>query len=171
MRRIMSLLTVVAVVAAAAACSKQDGTTSRSSPDTSKLKKLHRGELSAVDSYAEAIRKLPNVTAIDLDKFRQDHADAAERLRSRIVALGATPDGSAGAWGDWAEAVTKGGAAFGEDAGLRARQAGEKHGENEYEEALRNDDVDAETKQIIRDVLLPRQKEHVSALQRAIKTN
>ena len=171
MRRIVSLLTVVAVALVASACSRQDGTTSRSNPDTAKLKKLHRGELSAIDSYAEAIKKLPNTTAVDLEKFRQDHADAAERLRSRIVALGATPDASAGVWGDWAETVTKAGAAFGEDAGLRALQSGEKHGENEYEEALRKDDVDAETKQMIRDVLLPRQKEHIAALGRAVKTN
>jgi hypothetical protein len=171
MRRI-ALPLMIAAAAALSACSREDSRTSGSrTPDVAEVKKLHRGELSAIDSYDEAIRKLPDAKAVDLAKIKADHVDAAERLRSRIVALGGTPDASAGPWGDWAEAVTKTGAAFGEDAGLRALQAGEKHGKNEYEQALRDDDVDAETKQVIRDVLLPRQEEHLSAIQRAIKTN
>jgi hypothetical protein len=173
MRRhpLFSLFAAAAVVTGVlAACSKQDTTTSRS-PDATWVKKLHRGELSAIDSYDAAIAKFPGMTAIDLAKMRADHMDSADRLRGRIVALGATPDTSAGPWGDWAEAITKGGAAFGEDAGLRALQAGEQHGKNEYNQALNDDSVDAATKQIIRDVLLPRQEEHLAAISRAVKTN
>ena len=168
MRRIVLPL-LIAAAAVFASCSKQDS--APRSPDAAKLKKLHRGELSAVNSYDEAIGKMPSLKSVDLAKIRADHADAAERLRGRILALGVSPDSTAGPWGDWAEAVTKAGAAFGEDAGLRALQAGERHGKSEYEEALKNPDVDAESKQIIRDVLLPRQEEHLAAIQAGIKTN
>jgi bacterioferritin (cytochrome b1) len=169
MRRSVLPLLFVAFALVVAACSKQD-TTSRT-PDLAKLKKLHRGELAAIDSYDEAIKKFPSFTGVDLAKIRADHADAAERLRGRIVALAGTPDLTAGPWGDWSEAVTKAGSAFGEDAGLRALQAGEQHGKNEYNEALSNAAVDADTKQIIRDVLLPRQEEHLTTLKAAIKSN
>ncbi|HVG93403.1 MAG TPA: DUF2383 domain-containing protein [Planctomycetota bacterium] len=169
MRRI-ALPLMIAVAALLVACGQPTGGT-KSSPDISKVKKLHRGELSAIDSYDEALRKLPNLTTIDLATIKAHHSDSAERLRGRIVALGGSPDASAGPWSDWAEGVTKAGAAFGEDAGLRALRAGERHGRNEYAEALDASDVDAETKTLIRDILLPRQDEHIRILDGGIKTN
>ena len=53
MRRFLLPMTLFAV-AFLAACSKPDE--SRHTPDLAKLKKIHRGELSAIDSYDDAMK-------------------------------------------------------------------------------------------------------------------
>jgi hypothetical protein len=165
MKTLATLLCALAALSFVA-CSERKTTTS----DTAKLKSLHRGEMSAIASYDDAIKRFPSFQKLDLAKLRADHADSAERLRGRIVALNATPDDKAGAWGTWAEAVEKAAAAFGQDAALRALEAGEKHGQNDYEEALNDSSVDGTSKDLIRGTLLPRQQEHVKALQTARET-
>jgi uncharacterized protein (TIGR02284 family) len=134
-----------------------------------KVKMLHRGELSAVATYDQAIGKVKNAAIKpDLTRLRDEHQDAVNRLRARITEMGGTPDEKAGLWGDWSKLVTDAAAVFGDDAALGALKAGEKHGISEYEETLKAD-VDSTTKALVRDVLLPRQREHVPALETLAK--
>ena len=108
----------------------------------------------------------PGHASLEHDRILSEHRDAADKLRARVVALGATPDANAGVWGGWAELVAKSAAAIGDDTALGALKMGEKHGQNDYEDALKNAAVDPETTALIRDTLLPRQNEHVSTLEK-----
>jgi hypothetical protein len=169
-RAVFALVGLVGLVLAVGACDKKsDGTPTLtlSRTGTEKVKAMHRGELSAVATYEDVLKK--NDTAswrADLERILAEHKDSAERLRSRVVALGATPDTSAGVWGGWTELLAKGAAAIGDTAAKDTLKAGEKHGVNEYEEALKDSKMDSETAALIRDSLLPRQREHVTTLEK-----
>jgi demethoxyubiquinone hydroxylase (CLK1/Coq7/Cat5 family) len=172
--RTRSIFALAVLLLAVPACDKKsDGTPTLSLSRTGvdKVKALHRGELSAIATYEDVLKK--NDTAAwraDLERMLADHKDAAERLRARVVALGGTPDTSAGVWGGWAELVAKSAAAIGDAAARDALKAGEKHGVNDYEEALKDSaKIDSETAALIRDVLLPKTKDHVTTLEKLAK--
>ena len=57
---------------------------------------------------------------------------------------------------------------LGDAAALRALKTGEQFGVNQYEQALVDDRVSMECKDLIRQVLLPRQREHIQAIDRVI---
>src|SRR5438477_11408093 len=101
--RMRAVFALAGLVLAVTACDKKrDGTPTLARTGTEKVKSLHRGEMSAIATYEDAIKK--NDTAAwkaDFERILGEHKDAAERLRARVVALGATPDTSAGAWGGW----------------------------------------------------------------------
>jgi len=59
---------------------------------------------------------------------------------------------------------------LGESPALTILQQGEQHGINEYEQALDDDDLSESVKDLIRDTLLPAQREHLVILERC-KTN
>jgi demethoxyubiquinone hydroxylase (CLK1/Coq7/Cat5 family) len=141
-------------------------------PGLGKVQSLHRGELAAVATYDDAIAKLnkPAWTP-ELTRMRDEHRDAVSLLAERIRALHGTPDARAGAWGAWAELVTKAAAAIGEDPALSALKTGESHGLREYEEALASKDVDETTKSLIRSKLLDRQRAHQASLETLKSTN
>jgi len=128
---------------------------------------LLRGELSAIETYTQAIEKFhsePERTA--LQAIRTDHVNSAARLCDHLVDMGSTPATNSGAWGSFAKAVEGTATLLGESPALTVLEEGEEHGINEYEAALRNADVMAEIKSVIRDQLLPPLGEHVSALER-----
>jgi hypothetical protein len=129
--------------------------------------RLHRGEMSAVATYEDVIKKNDkSAWRADFDRMLGEHRDAADKLRARVVALGATPDANAGVWGGWAELIAKSAAAIGDEAARDSLKMGEKHGQNDYEDALKDSAVDPETSALIRDTLLPRQREHVGTLEK-----
>lgn len=136
----------------------------------SAVKKLHRGELAAVASYDQALEKISADKKVELARIRDEHKDAVGRLAERVVALKGTPDASGGAWQSWSEFWTKAGAAFGDDAAIRALEAGEKLGQADYDAALRDDALDATTVALVRDTLRPRQDEHLRALRALVKS-
>lgn len=55
---------------------------------------------------------------------------------------------------------------FGADSALAALQNGEKSGQSDYEEALKDEEVMPECKTLIRSELLPKITEHIAALER-----
>ena len=167
--RTRAVFTLAALLLAVPACdTKKDGTPtiSLSRTGVDKVKALHRGELSAVATYEDVLKK--NDTAAwraDFERMLADHKDASERLRTRLVTLGATPDTSAGLWGGWTDLLAKGAAAIGDAPARDTLKVGEKHGVSEYEEALRESTkLDSETAALVRDVLLPKAKDHVTTL-------
>jgi hypothetical protein len=135
--------------------------------DTDALNSLLRGELSAVETYDQAMSKFEDPTVLaDLQKIREEHARAGVRLREQVVRFGGNPSESSGPWGTFAAAVTGAAKAFGPGTALSALKQGEEHGINEYEEALDNADVNPECKNLIRNDLLPRCRRHVTELDR-----
>ena len=128
---------------------------------------LLRGELSAVETYSQALEKFENdVERSALRAIQNDHQNSAARLREHLLDMGAEPATDSGAWGTFAKAVEGTAKLLGESPALAALQQGEEHGIDEYEEALRNEGVMAEIKTVIRQQLLPPLSEHVVALDR-----
>src|SRR6185503_2783377 len=79
-------------------------TTSKEAVDA--LNSLLRGELSAVETYRQAIDKLDGgLGTTELSRLNAEHLEAADILRDHVVEHGGTPDESSGAWGAFAKSV------------------------------------------------------------------
>lgn len=128
---------------------------------------LLRGELSAIETYTQAIEKFAD-TSVDspLGRIRTDHEASAASLRELIGECGGDYATSSGPWGSFATAVEGVATLFGESPALTILQQGEEHGISEYEDALADDDLDMSVKQLIREELLPAQRAHLVALER-----
>lgn len=129
--------------------------------------KLLRGELSAIDTYTQAIAKFG--VGADRDTLRHllaVHEDSASRLRQHIMEMGGQPSFDSGIWGDFAKAVEGTALALGESPALAALQAGEEHGVREYEAALEDPQVMEDIKSAIRQHNLPRAHENINTLLR-----
>ena len=133
------------------------------------LNSLLRGELSAVETYYQALAKVGNEAgATDVRRIHDEHRQAADTLRQHVRAHGGNPDTSSGAWGTFATAVEGTAKLFGSAAALKALKEGEEHGVSSYEEALRDGDLPAECQTLIRSQLLPQTRQHITILDRLI---
>jgi hypothetical protein len=120
------------------------------------LNRLLRGELSAVETYQQAVTSMQNPNdAAHLQQLLHDHVESARTLRDHIFDHGSLPANSSGAWGSWASLVEGAAKLFGKVAALRALKVGEEHGINEYERALEDESLPFECKELIRNTLLP----------------
>ena len=139
--------------------------------DTDALNSLLRGELSAVETYEQAMKKFEGGdqgVLSNLRRIRDQHADAVGELRSRVVQFGGQPSASSGPWGTFAAAVTGTAKAFGPGTALSALREGEEHGISEYEEALRNEKIDRGCKEVIQTRLMANCQRHIAELNRMI---
>ncbi len=126
---------------------------------------LLRGELSAVETYSQAIEKFnTGAERAVLERIRTEHSDSARVLHNHVLSMGGEPSTSSGPWGAFAKAVEGTAKMLGESTALKALIEGEEHGIHEYEDALASDGVMEEIKSIIRSQLLPRLTEHTRAL-------
>lgn len=123
------------------------------------LNGLLRGELSAIETYEQAI----NLTYQDahgpiavLEENRQCHHGRVPVLNARISELGGIPTGSSGAWGVFAGVIEGGARLFGRDAAIAVLEEGEDRGLADYRGAL--DNLDAISAEIVRSDLLPAQE-------------
>lgn len=129
--------------------------------------KLLRGELSAIDTYAQAIVKFErDADRSTLRHLLAVHEDNASRLRQHIMEMGGEPSFDSGVWGDFAKAAEGTALALGESPALAVLQAGEEHGVREYEQALERPGVMEDVKGVIRQHNLPRAHENVNTLLR-----
>ena len=139
--------------------------------DVDALNKLLRGELSAVETYDQAIAKFENKTgATDLRRIREEHQRAASAIRDRVTKFGGEPSKSSGVWGTFATAVTGAAKVMGPETVLAALKKGEEHGISEYEEAIANKDVNSECKELFHAELLPKCRTHLVELDRLTAT-
>lgn len=133
--------------------------------DTGALNSLLRGEMSAVETYTQAMSKFDDQALIaDLQKIRDEHSRAVRELRDRVVAFAGTPASDAGVWGAFTAAVTATAKALGPATVLAALRQGEEHGIAAYEDALGNDDIHPDCQRLIRGDLLPSCHKHVEEL-------
>jgi uncharacterized protein (TIGR02284 family) len=135
--------------------------------ETNTLNSLLRGEMSAIETYRQAIDKLgdnPDDPWIEeLRACQRDHRDAADALWHHIEQHGGKPSEGSGPWGAFAKAVEGTATLLGNTAALKALKEGEEHGLKDYEEALQDEDLPADCQAILRG-LLPRQRAHITAL-------
>lgn len=135
------------------------------------LNRLLRGELSAVETYEQALERVSSQDCHqDLERIHSEHQQAAGLLREQIREFGGIADESSGAWGLWAQAVEGTAAIFGETAALKALKEGEEHGLKEYQAIMSDRTLRPEFKKLLTDRLHARQQEHVETLTRYIDT-
>ena len=139
---------------------------------TSWLNKLLRGELSAVETYQQAVSKCQNeACASDLRQILEQHREAASILRQHVIQRGEEPSNSSGPWGSFAQLVTGTAKLFGTATTFRALKQGEEHGVSEYEEALADPNLDPECRDLIANTLLPRTRAHIHRLDALIASS
>jgi uncharacterized protein (TIGR02284 family) len=120
------------------------------------LNSLLRGEISAVETYRQALGKSKLVAQhIRFAECVHSHELRVTKLRDRVIALGGTPADSSGAWGTFSKIIQTGADALGEKAAVTALEEGEDHGLAEYQKAM--SEVDAESRDLIEQELLPAQ--------------
>jgi uncharacterized protein (TIGR02284 family) len=128
---------------------------------------LLRGELSAVETYDQAIEKYADLPAAEeLQRIREEHSRAASMLAENVRNMGGEPEMGSGAWGVFATAVQGTANLFGANSALESLQKGEEAGRNDYQEALTDDEVMPECKEMIREELLPSVIEHIACLEK-----
>lgn len=129
--------------------------------------KLLRGEISAVETYEQAIEKhSDSFAASELQRIHSEHTNAVDRLSAHVREMGGEPDTTSGAWGTFANAVQGAASMFGEESAIMALKAGEESGRDDYQDALRDDEVLHDAKNMIREELLPATISHISSLER-----
>jgi hypothetical protein len=123
------------------------------------LNKLLRGEVSAVETYRQALERLSTSTcAPDLLENRRSHEARVELLRNQILSTGGKPDEGSGAWGSFARLVEGGAKLFGEKAAIAALEEGEDHGLKLYRNNSDLQKLDLATRDMIARSLLPEQE-------------
>ena len=121
------------------------------------LNELLRGEISAVETYRQAIDKLrESPTVGQLEGCRRSHEQRIAKLREQVTRLGGQPADQSGPWGVFARLVEGGAKAFGERAAVAALEEGEDHGLKLYRDDL--DKLDASSRVLIETDLLPAQE-------------
>ena len=128
------------------------------------LNGLLRGEISAVETYEQAMDKLDQSTlAPILEKCRAGHAERVAELQSKIASLGGQPCESSGVWGAFAKFMEGSATALGEKPSIDILEEGEDHGLKAYRDELEKCDC-SNTRSFIQNELLPGQEETHAAL-------
>lgn len=106
--------------------------------DVDVLNELLRGEMSAVETYEQAIEKLDATSSArnELEACCDSHVERMQRLRELVSQYGGQPSESSGPWGGFAKLVEGGAKLFGEKAAIAALEEGEDHGMRNYRDNL-----------------------------------
>jgi CBS domain-containing protein len=132
---------------------------------------LVRGELSAVETYKQALAKVGHEPIADeLRRIELEHEEAVDLLFESLRRHGKEIPRSSGLWGTWSKAVEGTAKIFGGKAAIKALKEGEEHGLHDYEDALKDEVIDPEVKALIRSKLLPQTRAHIPALDRVLQT-
>lgn len=134
------------------------------------IEKLLKDELSATETYQQALEnfRVPGgqFMANSLTPILGAHKAAVSSLEAQIVKLGGTPQKGIGVWGSWAKIVLEGASLLGKQSAIKVLLEGEKSGEGDYEEALKDTALSSELRTLIETKLLPAQQSHVRSLDR-----
>ncbi len=133
--------------------------------DIDQLNSFLRGELSAVETYEQAIHKVDDpIVKQALGRIQASHRERVTKLQSQIASVGGTPATDSGPWGSFAKLVEGGAKTFGEKAALEALMQGEDHGRRDYETDL--DDLTPPTRAWLQREIIPAQLATNDALAR-----
>ncbi|MEK7412546.1 MAG: DUF2383 domain-containing protein [Planctomycetota bacterium] len=128
------------------------------------------GEISAVETYNQALRHLAKEPLSDLIENRDCHIGRVNLLRSKIIELGGVPETTSGAWGGFVRLVEKGASLISTKTVIAALEQGEDRGLADYRDT---DDLDDESRMMVEADLLPAQErthKRMSNLQRTQKS-
>jgi len=130
---------------------------------------LLRGEIAAVDTYAQVLAahaREESPAVEELRRIRTEHARAVRLLSDNVREMGGEPDGDSGAWGLFVSAVQETANLFGENSARESLQKGEELGRSDYQEALLDPEVMEPCKRVIREHLLPKVIDHIACLEK-----
>ncbi len=116
------------------------------------LNSFLRGEISAVETYRQAIQKLGGGYPQFTDGM-MSHERRVGMLTDKIRSLGGEPATGSGIWGSWAKLVQGTADLFGERSAIAALESGEDHGRNDYRRELEN--LDSEVRSWVERELIP----------------
>jgi uncharacterized protein (TIGR02284 family) len=139
--------------------------------DLTQLNSLLRGEMSAIETYRQALEKMKDDNVFGVDELRalqRDHRDAADALWHHIEQHGGKPSEGSGPWGAFAKTIEGAAQLFGDTAALKALKEGEEHGLKDYESALNDKNLPADCQALVRG-LLSKQREHIFAIDRLME--
>jgi rubrerythrin len=123
------------------------------------LNKYLRGELSAVETYRQALERLgTSAFANDLIENQRSHQKRVELLRTQVVRMGGQPATESGAWGGFAKLIEGGAKLFGEKAAIAALEEGEDHGLKLYRDRGDMEKLDADARDFVTTSLLLEQE-------------
>jgi len=132
------------------------------------LNKLLKNELSATETYQQAVDKLKEDVSLGesehLQPIYEAHKEAVSSLQALIQRLEGVPCEDSGAWGAWAKIVLEGANLLGKKAALRVLHEGEKNGAEDYEKALQETELSSDVRALIETKLLPAQQSHIRTL-------
>lgn len=133
--------------------------------ESTQLDDLIRGEMAAVKSYNQILGDIKDRNEkLKLEKIKNDHVVAVSKLKTFANKEVKEDTTTAGVWGTFSEAWTGGAKLMGNEMALKALSQGEKHGIDEYIEALDDKNVKPELKQMIRTQFIPKQEEHLKTI-------
>jgi demethoxyubiquinone hydroxylase (CLK1/Coq7/Cat5 family) len=131
-------------------------TTTSSEKTIDKLNSFLRGELSAVETYRQAIDKLAGHGQVaSLEMCKRSHEERARLLREEIRRRGGQPSEGSGLWGAFAKLVEGGAKLFGDKAAIAALEEGEDHGRDDYARDVQ--ELDAQGRTFAERYLIPEQ--------------
>lgn len=126
-------------------------------PDIEQLNTFLRGELAAVETYDQCIKKVTDPAVVSqLQVLRTSHIRRVQRLAGRVASLGGHPETSSGTWGKVAQAVEGGAKIIGEKVALATLEEGEDYGINLYERGMKS--LSPSERAFVEEDLLPEQK-------------
>jgi uncharacterized protein (TIGR02284 family) len=135
--------------------------------DVTALNSLLRGEMSAIETYRQAVEKLGDsgLGVEELRGLQRDHRDAADALWHHIEQHGGKPSEGSGPWGTFAKAVEGTATMLGNTAALKALKEGEEHGLKDYQDALEDKNLPADCQALLRG-LMSTQSGHIATIDR-----
>jgi len=140
--------------------------------DVDCLNSMLRGEIAAVDTYEQVLRKFEGAEEPEAENMlahiRDEHSAAVKVLRDCVVTAGGIPSENAGVWGVFAGTFTAGAKLIGTQTALAALKQGEHHGIEQYGKTLENEELSDECSDAVSNELLPRCRRHVEKLDQMI---
>ena len=140
----------------------------RESDEVDGLNRCLRSELSAIETYRQALDRDRDEYGTQtefqrLSEILRDHEDAASQLRHLTRQRGGEPSDDAGAWGTWSKIIMGAAKLFGDKAALKALKEGEESGFKEYDRFQRESNPSREALDLTSE-LMGRVQRHIREL-------
>jgi demethoxyubiquinone hydroxylase (CLK1/Coq7/Cat5 family) len=121
------------------------------------LNSFLRGEMSAVETYRQAVAALKQSAYADrITECMRSHEERVRLLEAQVQKYGGTPAKGSGPWGAFAKLVEKGASALGDKAAITVLEEGEDHGLRDYRADLSK--LDEDSRRLIQQRILPEQQ-------------
>lgn len=129
------------------------------------LNELLRGELSAVETYRQALTSVEGQPEAEtLRTFMNEHRSNASKISMRVSELGGVPSTDSGVWGTWAKTVTGTAKLLGDRTALKALKEGEEHGLKEHQEVVENINVPDSVRREVKAEFIPETQDRIEKL-------